>query len=338
MAVKGYDSHTILSDYLQALRVPHTVDYSGKEFAGMPFHTLFGLTKVLEKYGVRSEGYSLKDKKELAALMPPFLARTDGGLVIVTSVGPDNVTYLTQGVAESMPLGEFEKVWNGSVLLSYPSPDAAEPDYHLHARLEFFSRSKKWVLLVCMLFLFGWFFAVNGLYRDISLWWVAAVDIFGLYISSLLVQKSANIKSAATDKVCGAIQEGGCDKVLATDASKFFGLFGWSEVGLAYFSVSLLTLLFFPSAIPALALCNICCLPFSFWSVWYQKFRARHWCTLCLCVQASLWLLFFGYLAGGWVKAAWPPTITFIVLGVAYLGVMLAINAVMPLITQDVEN
>lgn len=338
MAVKGYDSHTILSDYLQALRVPHTVDYSGKEFAGMPFHTLFGLTKVLEKYGVRSEGYSLKDKKELAALMPPFLARTDGGLVIVTSVGPDNVTYLTQGVAESMPLGEFEKVWNGSVLLSYPSPDAAEPDYRLHARLEFFSRSKKWVLLVCMLFLFGWFFAVNGLYRYISLWWVAAVDIFGLYISSLLVRKSANIKSAAADKVCGAIQEGGCDKVLATDASKFFGLFGWSEVGLAYFSVSLLTLLFFPSAIPVLALCNICCLPFSFWSVWYQKFRARHWCTLCLCVQASLWLLFFGYLAGGWVRAAWPPAITFIVLGVAYLGVMLAINAVMPLITQDDEN
>lgn len=338
MAVKGYDSHTILSDYLQALRVPHTVAYSAKEFAGMPFHTLFGLTKVLEKYGVSSEGYSLKDKKELAALTPPFLARTDGGLVIVTSVGHDNVAYLTQGVAESMPLGEFEKVWNGSVLLSYPSPDAAEPDYHLHARLEFFSRSKKWVLLVCMLFLFGWFFAVNGLYRDISLWWVAAVDIFGLYISSLLVQKSANIKSAAADKVCGAIQEGGCDKVLATDASKFFGLFGWSEVGLAYFSVSLLTLLFFPSAIPALSLCNICCLPFSFWSVWYQKFRARHWCTLCLCVQASLWLLFFGYLAGGWVKAAWPPTITFIVLGVAYLGVMLAINAVMPLITQDDEN
>lgn len=337
MAVKGYDSHTILSDYLQALRVPHTVDYSGKEFAGMPFHTLFGLTKVLEKYGVRSEGYSLKDKKELAALMPPFLARTDGGLVIVTSVGPDNVTYLTQGVAESMPLGEFEKVWNGSVLLSYPSPDAAEPDYHLHARLEFFSRSKKWVLLVCMLFLFGWFFAVNGLYRDISLWWVAAVDIFGLYISSLLVQKSANIKSAATDKVCGAIQEGGCDKVLATDASKFFGLFGWSEVGLAYFSVSLLTLLFFPSAIPALALCNICCLPFSFWSVWYQKYRAKAWCTLCLITQACLWLSLGCYAFGGWFGSSFPLDIHIIVIGSAYVAALLLINALSPYLERN-EN
>lgn len=52
-------------------------------------------------------------------------------------------------------------------------------------------------------------------------------------------------------------------------------------------------LLIFPQYINLLALCNLICLPFSFWSVWYHKFRAHAWCTFCLCVQSMLWLLFF---------------------------------------------
>ncbi len=325
----AYTGHTIAHDYLTALGVPHTEGYTDRRFAGMPFHTLFGLTRLLEEYGVKSEGYSLADKGELLKLRPPFLAQTDGGLVIVTAAGSDGVGYMTQGVAERIPFEEFEKVWNGNVLLSIPAAGAKEPDYGLHARLEFFMRAKKWVLALCVAFLLAYFYISRQLYLDVWATVVAVVDIFGLYMTYLLVQKSVNIHSAAADRVCGVLQEGGCDKILATGASKFFGLFGWSEVGFSYFSVSLLALLLFPSTLPALALCNICCLPFTVWSIWYQGFRAHHWCTLCVCVQGSLWLLFFSYLFGGRVAEAFPPTLTFVVLGAAYVGVMLGINAVM---------
>ncbi|MDE6299549.1 MAG: hypothetical protein K2M10_07895, partial [Muribaculaceae bacterium] len=88
-------------------------------------------------------------------------------------------------------------------------------------------------------------------------------------------------------------------------------------------------------SLPALALCNIFCLPFSFWSIWYQRFKAGKWCTLCVTVQCSLWLLFFSYLAGGWVKESFPIKIDFFVLGISYLGLMLLINAVMPLMQRD---
>ena len=84
------------------------------------------------------------------------------------------------------------------------------------------------------------------------------------------------------DKICGLIDRTGCGTVLSTKASKFFGLFGWSEVGFSYFGVSLACLLVFPQHIGYLALVNACCCPFSFWSVWYQKYRAKAWCTLCL--------------------------------------------------------
>ena len=151
----------------------------------------------------------------------------------------------------------------------------------------------------------------------------------------MLVQKSVKIKNAAADRVCGVLEAGGCDSVLEMKASKFFGIFGWSEVGFAYFSVSLLTLLMFPEWIKYLAACNVCCLPFTFWSIWYQKFRAKVWCTLCVSVQASLWLLFFCYLGGGWLKDIFPLRIEFFVLGMTYLTVLLGLNRLLPLIDRS---
>ncbi|MCM1318965.1 MAG: cysteine peptidase family C39 domain-containing protein [Muribaculaceae bacterium] len=332
---KNKNTPTLIGDYLDALGVRHTSDYTSKRFREMPFQTMFGLTKLLEEYGVESEGWLLSDKSEIQKLTPPFLAHTPKGFVIVTQITPSKLTYMTQGVTEQISLAEFEQAWDGNVILSFPSSDASEPDYDKHEGLEFLIRAKKWVLILCTLFLFLYAFITNGLYKHVSTILVTAFDLGGIYFTYLLVQKSLNIHNPAADRVCSVLQSGGCDSILELKASKFFGLFGWSEVGFSYFSVSLLTLLLFPDMLPWLALCNVCCLPFTFWSIWYQKFRAKKWCTLCVCVQASLWLLFFSYLIGGYISHAWPIRVQFIILGVAYLGVMLAINAVMPLIEKE---
>lgn len=332
------DNGSLLCDYLAALGVPYTAGYTGQRYDSMLFHTLYGLKKLLQEYGVESEGYRLADRSEIVSVTPPFLANTAGGPVVVTSIGGGNISYLTQGEEETMPLADFIKAWCGVLMVSYPSATASEPDYAAHARVDFFMRAKKWVLMACAIVLFLWAFIANGLYRDLSTVWIAAIDIAGLCLSYLLVQKSLNIRNGIADKVCGVLEAHGCDRVLELSASKFFGLFGWSEVGLAYFSVSLLALLLFPSVLPMLALCNLCCLPFTVWSIWYQRFRAHRWCTLCVCVQCSLWLLFFGYLGGGWLALAWPPTGVIIALGLTYLGVMLGINALMPLLGEKNVN
>ncbi|MDE7448698.1 MAG: hypothetical protein K2M72_00620 [Paramuribaculum sp.] len=326
--------HTLLDDYLTALGVPHTASYSEDRIRNLPFKTMFGLSKLLDEYGIKSEGYLLEDKNELEKLTPPFLANTSEGEVIVTSIEGDNISYISLGESETAPLSEFRRAWDGKVLLSFPDSDACEPDYRKNERVDFFMHAKKWVLIFCAVALFLYLFIGNGLYRHVSSYFIAAIDIAGLYFTYLLVQKSLKIHNPAADRVCSVLQAGGCDDILETSASKFFGLFGWSEVGFAYFSVSLVTMLLLPQMLPWLALCNLCCLPFSFWSIWYQRFKAHKWCTLCVSVQASLWLLFFSYLFGGWVKMAWPLSWNFVALGVAYLGVMLAINALMPLLEK----
>ena len=336
MAAKG--GSTLICDYLGSLGVPFTRGYANRRAATMPFKTLFGLSKVLEDYGIESEGYELTDPDDLLRLTPPFLAATAGGPLVVTAVDGRNVDYLSEGVTERMSLDEFRRAWCGKVLLSFPAPDACEPDYGAHARFEFFVRAKKWVLAGGAMLLAASLFAAGGLWRSVAAWFVVAFDLVGLYFCYLLVQKSLKIHSGAADRVCGVLQAGGCDHILEMKASKFFGLFGWSEVGFAYFSVSLLVLLIYPGAMPWLALCNVCCLPFTLWSLWYQRFRAHHWCTLCVSVQCTLWLLFFSYTAGGWIQYAWSLRWSGVLLGVAYLTVMLGLNALMPLIENKTDD
>ncbi len=324
------DRHTLLGDFLEVLGVPHTVGYCESRMAEMPFKTLFGFTKLLTTFGVSSEVLELSDKSEIAKLPTPFVAVTTRGLVIVTSLDAERVNYLSQGEAETMKLDGFLSAWTGVVLLVYPTPDSQEPGYREHAAIEYAQKAKGRVLAVAAVALLVYLFVANGLYSHVSTWLLTLFDLGGLYFTYLLVQKSLNIHNKTADRVCSVIQAGGCDHILELKASKFFGLFGWSEVGFAYFSVSLLTLLLLPDMLPWLALCNVCCLPFTVWSIWYQKFRARHWCTLCVCVQATLWSLFFCYLGGGWLSEAWPLSPAIIPLGLAYLCVLLGLNAIMP--------
>ncbi len=106
----------------------------------------------------------------------------------------------------------------------------------------------------------------------------------------------------------------------------FFGIVSWSEVGLSYFGVSTAILLIFPQCIGWLALVNLLCLPFTFWSIWYQRFRLHTWCTLCVTTQALLWLQAGSYLwAGAWhhqLSSGWSLA----VIAAAYGAALLALN------------
>lgn len=326
--------NTIFTDLLRELDVPFTPAYSQKQFDGMPFPSLFGLGKLLKSYNVESRGIRLANPAGIAAVPVPFIARMTGGLVIVTAIDDDRIDYLSQGMPESMPLDEFVKLWDGVAFQAFPGPGSAEPDYATHRFFMFVDKAKHVLLWVGLALLFLYLFVTGEIWRHVSTVLLTLLDLAGLYLCYLLVQKSLNIHNPHADRVCGVIQEGGCDKVLETKASTFFGIFSWSEVGFAYFSVSLLCLLMFPQYAGYLALCNVCCLPFSFWSVWYQKYRAHHWCTLCLGVQTTLWLLFFCYLGGGWLRDAFPLRIELAVLILTYGTVLLALNRILPRFTR----
>lgn len=322
--------HTLVTDLLTVLKVPFTKDYTKQRFETMPFKTLFGVSQLLKEYGVESKGYRLQEKAELTKLSVPFIAQTQGGLVIVTKINNDSIAYLTQGVPETIPANEFEESFTGVVLLPSVQKNAREPDYSKHLTTVIINTSKNFLLWILTGLLTAYLIVIHDLWHYWSFWGLLAVDCFGIWLTYMLVQKSLSIKSHVADKVCGVLQEGGCDSILKTNASSFFGIFSWSEVGFTYFGVSLLAMLISPATIHWLSLINICCLPFTIWSISYQKFVAKHWCTLCVCVQASLWLQFICYLLGGWMKPVFPLDLGFFALGATFVMVLLALNKVLP--------
>lgn len=323
---------SIFSRFLEALEVPHTAEYSDAQFRAMTFQSLFGLSHLLKDYGIPNEAYRVADKSEVTKLPTPFLAQSKQGVfLIVTDVDEkkDMVTYDSVGSVQRVCLSGFEKAWNGIVLLAYPGENSKEPDYGSHRLTDFVEKASKYALAVAALAVMAYFFITRGVYAHVSTVLLTVFDLVGLYFSFLLLQKSLNIHTAASDRVCSVLEQGGCDSIMKLKVSKLFGVFSWSEVGFGYFGVSLVALLLFPHVWPALALCNVCCLPYTFWSIWYQKFRAHHWCTLCVGVQSTLWLLFFCYLFGGHFKGAFPLTIDFFVMVATYVFAVLFINLIL---------
>lgn len=321
---------TIFSRFLGALEVPHTAWYSDDQFKKMTFKSLYGLSHLLTEYGVRNQAVKFTDKQEITSLGTPFLAQTKAGIfVIVLDIANGMVTYDSRGEILKIDLPSFLTAWNGIALLAFPDDKSREPEYSQHKLTEIISRSSKYALAAAAIFIFGYFFVTRQLYAHLSTILLTIFNCAGLWFSYMLVQKSLHIHTKTSDKVCGALEQGGCDSIMELKVSKLFGVFSWSEVGFGYFGVSLATLLVFPHLWPALAICNICCLPYTFWSIWYQKFRAKHWCTLCVCVQSTLWLLFFSYLGGGWLAQALPLHFDFFVLLAVYLFTVLFMNMIL---------
>lgn len=325
---------TLMNDFLAALGVKHTAAYSARRYGEMPFQSMFGISELLKEYGVATVGVQV-DRGVMPAVLPqmplPFLADTPDGFMIVTSVTDSQVTYISQGNNFTATIDELINGWNGIALLATADDEAIEPEYTRHRVAELSMGVKKWLLIAIALVLIGIGMWISGLYVQPMAWVVAALDSGGIILSWMLVQKSLGIHTRAADRVCGAIEEGGCDEIASSGASSFFGIFKWSEVGIAYFSVSLLAMLLVPGSMSALAAINILCLPYTIWSISYQRFVAKAWCTLCVMVQITLWLLAVSYLIGGWIKHIFPLTphffTTFIILACCYVGSLLGINS-----------
>lgn len=320
--------NTILSRWLTLLGVPHTAQYSDMRFRTMPFPTYFGLTALLREYSVEAKGYTIDDKSQIASIPTPFIAPVNGRNVIVTAVDGDTLRYCTVGISEEIPVADFTSAWEGVALTATTTTASKEPGYARHRLGTIMASLRDIGIWVIGIVLFAWFYITRGDLHNWGTATMAALDIFGLWLSYMLVQKTLGVKSKRGDAVCSVLQAGGCDTIAKSDASTFLGIFHWSEVGLTYFGVGLAVLLLFPEMTGWLAAINICALPYTVWSITYQKFVAKTWCTMCVGVQLTLWLQFIVFICSGWVGHIFPLTWQTAALVLVYAFVMLLLNRI----------
>ncbi|WP_165045093.1 thioredoxin domain-containing protein [Dysgonomonas sp. ZJ709] len=286
--------YNIIAHFLKLLKVKHTTGFTSKLYNEHPHkYNMFGLRKMLSEYNIENVGVRINNKEEdIHSLEPPFIAHTGSDFVVVEKITPTKVHYNWQGKQIINTVKEFIDTWSGVILVAEPTPKSIEPFYKENKKNELFNvLQKKYLLIsVCILLILSYF--SNSLYTNIWANLSLIANFAGIYICHLLVQKQLHIQSNYADKICSLFKESDCNNILDSDSAKLWGVIGWSEAGLSYFISNVFVILLLPQLISYMVLINICILPYSFWSVWFQKFKAKQWCPLCLLIQVLLWAIF----------------------------------------------
>ena len=316
---------------LDLLKINYTKDFSNQYFNEHPHkYNLFGLSKMLLEYGIENAAIRIGDKeKDIFEIEAPFIAHFGGDFAVVQKIEPDKVSFLWRANKHVLPVSEFVKAWTGIVLLAEPSEKSIEPDYREHKKNERLNFLKKAALITaCSLILFLAYIN-RSLYTNPGISLLLLLNFSGIFISWLLLLKQMRIQNQYADKICSLFKQSDCNNVLETKEAKLLGIFSWSEIGLTYFASNVVLILFLPYTVSLLALLNLFTLPYSFWSVWHQKVKAKQWCVLCLIVQVLLWAIFAVNCLFGYVRlpdVSYQELFNLLIIGSCYLAALSGIN------------
>jgi uncharacterized membrane protein len=316
--------------------VKYTDASANKYFNEHPHkYNLFGLSQMLSDYGIANGGTLIKDKEnDILNIETPFIAHAGGAFVAVKKVSHDKVNYIWEGLYIEETKKNFCEGWTGIVLLLEPNESSVEPKYKENKKVELFNFLQKTVLLLALCLVFIMSFLKQSMYDNIGLTLALIVNIIGISIGYLLVQKHMHIHSEYGDKICSLFKKSDCNDVLETKAANFLGIIGWSEIGLGYFISNIIIILFTPHLIFYMNLINICVLPYSFWSIWYQGWKAKQWCPLCLIVQVLLWAIFIVNIIFGFFVMPVLNMPNIFSIGCIYLIPILIINLLVPKLSE----
>lgn len=328
----------ILGLTLELLKVKYTDLYTSKLYNEHPYrNSLFGLSEMLSNYNIENEGLKIKNKDELSLLQTPFITKIEKELVIILKLTDNEVFLIWKEREISIPTDEFIRIWDGNILWVKSTENSIEPQYKEHRMIAFLSIAQKWILTTAIgiIFLIG--FITNNIYTHWGRSLLLIINLIGMYIGYLLIQKQSNIQNKLTKKICSLSKKSNCDNVLNSNAAKLFGIIGWSEIGFGYFISNIIILALCPQLINYLALINICALPYTIWSIWYQKFKVKQWCPLCLIVQLLLWFVFIVDILFSQISIPQFSIITILLIGCIYAVPIFTVNVLLQGLKDD-EN
>lgn len=255
--------------------------------------SLSSISKIVSLYKIDNKAVQVEDKLDFVKNYDsPFFAKLLEGNVFVTKSGVEKVRFYDGKKVQEQRVERFINDWTGIALLVEKRVESEEPNYLRNLLETWIDVFINVIYLFSFAFLFVAFFFIL-IHKDADLLLSCLINIVGVFVCLLLLSKQLNLNSSIAKRVCTAFaNQDGCDRVLNMSAAKFLGRFSWSEIGLGFFIVNLL-LFPFQALYTSVLLINFFALPFTFWSIGYQKYVAKQWCVLCLIVQFVLWIFCF---------------------------------------------
>lgn len=312
---------------LDNLHVKYTKKYARKVFLENFIHNdLYGISSMLRDYNIENVGIEVDNKAEDIHLLPSsFIAVCKSGFFYVKKVTRESVLLYLNKKLIKVALKSFTVDWTGIALLFEATSATIEKNYEENKQNVAISIVLRSFFLVFVSVIILFLIIRNKLeYSNITLI-ILMINLFGIYVSTLLLLKQMKISNSVANKVCSLFENLDCGSISTV---KLFGRFSLSELGLAYFLPNFVIVLFFPESIPSFSIFTVCSLPFTIWSLWYQKHIAKHWCLLCLIVQVLLWILFIVYFIFNVIDFNNFISFQFVFIGSVYITSLILINVI----------
>ena len=269
------------------------------------FHqgTIRMIAEVLCDLNIDSKVYQFEEH-DLRIVDYPVIVHfkeSENKFVVVVEFDYKQIKYfdpvLNKYIQEEKTL--FFGKWTGTVLIPFTDQLSGDPDYSKHVREE---RQKKLInsgiyagITVGLVIL-----SIQMLFAhpQHSFIWLSvfSVKMIAMFSVSQIVKIELGESNTLITKICKTAD---CGKVIHSKASKLFPWLTMGDVGVIYFSCGIFLLIIVPfvsdliSIVYLLFFLNLFTLPYTLFSVFYQRFVLKNWCPFCLSVMGLLWIEFF---------------------------------------------
>lgn len=227
----------------------------------------------------------------------PFIAQTssvDGTFVLVKKIQNNTITYLNEaGLWTTQSLSEFSYLYSGIALVAEADAMSGEADFlSTRKKILTFQTFRIIQILTVIILLTAAYFYNQSPRLNITVI-IFCMKIIGLILSVLLLVQMYGGSISWIDKFCIDVKGNNCKNVLlSAGATIFKESISWAEIGFFYFATSVMAMILYPpgTGLTLLICLSFLCIPFTFYSVWYQWQKVKSWCKLCLMIQAVLWI------------------------------------------------
>ena len=255
------------------------------------------IRNILLDFGISSKSYQLTSA-ELKLFDPPFLVqiKKEGGtdFLIVKTFDSEQVQgYLSTTEQISFSRKDFDVLFSGFILIPFTDEYSGywkEITSKREKRIDLKSWGLKLfvssiIILSIILLFYNYLSVVEGL--------LLLLKCLGVWLSYQIIKIEMNREDGFLQRVCDTHR---CKEVLHSKMSEPFRGFAMGDLGMIYFSSSLFLLVGNSLIKPVqevyacLFLSALCALPYTLFSIYYQKFKLKKWCPFCLSVIGILWL------------------------------------------------
>ena len=121
-----------------------------------------------------------------------------------------------------------------------------------------------------------------------------AISILGLVLSIAIKKQEQGEETTLGNSFCsGETDKKDCNAVLASNGAKIIGDYKLSDISIIYFlglSLSIFSLTVLQLHPSVTATISLLAVPITIYSIYYQAFVLKTWCTLCLSIVGVLWI------------------------------------------------